>query len=295
MFSMYSRETNKYSLLKDGNFQLHLARANKNDIFIIPNNCYDFDEFLSTTMLDKRRFLELELPVSAVNIRETFWEQNEDFIFNLLDKHRITQIVCDMTGASQRILDKVEVCYNLNISYDPENPRPYIDKFLERDVEGINKSLETYVLNEAQVKPLVDAGADIRKIVVRKDVVNKRLLDSMACGDPIILRKNEVFFPFRLTDPCYKFEELVKNNPDTTFIVTDPNDTVKNFSYKNIRVRKLSKSEYYRTLKGQPRMFYYEDPSKVFHPGLAELIHFKCKIESPYINEINSLKDKIYV
>ena len=141
MFSMYSRETNKYSLLKDGNFQLHLARANKNDLFIIPSNCYDFDEFLSTTMLDENRFLELELPVSAVNIRETFWEQNEDFIFNLLDKHQITQIVCDMTGAGQRILAKVEVCYNLNISSDPENPRPYIDKFLERDVDGINKSL----------------------------------------------------------------------------------------------------------------------------------------------------------
>lgn len=281
IYSMRSYETGKYSLLKDGNLQLHLNRHTDGDIIVVPpqDKCEDLSELRK--YFPEIQFISVNYRENAYETRKNFWEYNTFVIDGLIEYCGCDALVTDITGYS----GNNKVYFNFNITKDPEVERPYIDEFIYTDVESVNKSAFTTVLNECQKQTLVDYGADPDKIYVNQRVVKPGVPERFLDGhEPIKIK--EFFFPFRLSDPCYKFDIAYKvldsYNEGIILRITDPNDTWDKEKHPNCVLSKYTKQEYYAVLKGQPRILYFENAEKVFHPGLGELIYFKCDLISPY-------------
>lgn len=275
IFSMRSYKTGLYSVLKDGNFQLHLSRAKPGDIICIPFNTSDSEDLLN--LFPELFFVQIQYFKNALETREHFWSINTEVINEIFENNNIDVIVTDITGYKG-----YPVIFNFNITKDSNIKRDYIDKFFDLDVKSVNNSLKTFVLNESQKNELVKGGADGNKIIICKKVINPSVINRLSEGDPIEI--DGVFHPFRLSDKCYDFDSVKTycNLVGVPLYITDPNDTFVNDSEFNIKKIKPSKNEYYRILKSRPWILYNENPEKVFHPGLAEFIYFDADIDCKY-------------
>lgn len=280
IFSMRSYATNEYAVLKDGNFQLHLNRAQPGDIIAYPRNATDIDE--CEKLFPEFHFVPLWYKNNAYETRKHFWEENQWVVDSLMDYYDCTILVTDITGYT----GSYDVWFNFNITKDPEVPRYYIDEFIDIDVQSVNRSLYTNVLNKGQKDVLVAHGAKADKIYIDQSSVRPSVIERFAKGLAPI-KVDGIFHPFRISDPCYDFHRVVEcaiASGEAVYI-TDPNDSFDRSHYPEealIRVFKPSKTEYYQILKSKPRIIYFEDPEKVFHPGLAEFIYFNADIKSPY-------------
>ena len=120
--------------------------------------------------------------------------------------------------------------------------------------------------------------------MVNQKVVNTEVLSSLVPRTLQIQRlaSNEIFFPFRISDPCYRFEKAqsLAVRMGKKLVVTDPNESLADDRF--VRKIKPSKYEYYAILMSRPTIIYLEDPEFCFHPGLGELIFFGCDIVSPF-------------
>lgn len=280
IFSMRSYETGEYAVLKDGNFQLHLHRARAGDIIAVPRNATDVDELRE--LFPEFEFVPLWYKENAYETRKHFWEENQFVVDSLVEYYDVVGVVTDITGYRGRH----PVYFNFNITKDPEVPRYYIDEFIDIDVDSVNFGKLTTVLNQCQKDVLVAHGATDYKIVVDQKVVRPSVIQRMM-GDLPPISYDGIFHPFRISDECYRFGQVVECGIQThnPIYITDPNDSFDRSRYPEeavIRKIKLSKSEYYRALAARPKIQYFEDPSKVFHPGLAEFIYFGAYISSPY-------------
>ena len=142
---MRSYDTGLYSILKDGNFKLHISRMDyENDIIVIPSNASDIDEFLALG-LTKNHIL-VEYPKNAYESRKIFWDKYEHFI----DSHNM-EVLTDITGYN----GMMPFSNNFNITKDPNTPRWYIDEFIESDLDSIRRGKKTTVLNQYQKDYLV--------------------------------------------------------------------------------------------------------------------------------------------
>lgn len=288
--SMRSHVDDRYALTKDGNIQLHLARAHPGSIILVPANNSDIDTLKA--LHPDITFIELNnYPVNALAVRETFWKQHKQTVIDLIREYNIDTVVTDITNSGLQSVVPTLV-YNFNITGgDPTNPREYIDKFLLDDVYSVNNSSYTSVLNESQRDILIKHGADGNKIMVDRRVIRPDMY-AMYRDRPDNSYFRGIFHPFRISDTCYRFDKVLEDvaRIDGTVTITDPNDSYYGSQYEkladrlgvDVHVVKYTKDEYYQVLGSQPTIFYYEDPNKVFHPGLAELIYFKCNIVSPY-------------
>lgn len=280
IFSMRSYATNEYAVLKDGNFQLHLNRANPGDYLTYPRNASDIEECIK--LFPEFHFVPLRYEENAYETRKHFWYENEFVVDSLISYYGCTHLVTDITGYD----GAYDVWFNFNVTKDPNVPRYYIDEFIEEDVASVNRSALTTVLNQCQLDVLVAEGADASKILVSQRVIRPSVIERYSEGlGPIHV--DGIFHPFRISDPCYKFEKVVDIAiaSGQALYITDPNESFDRSKYPEnamIRVFKPSKKEYYQILKGRPFIQYFEDPNKVFHPGLAEFIYFNAYISSPY-------------
>lgn len=280
IYSMRSHETSEYAVLKDGNLQLHLNRARAGDIIAIPKNASDADELRE--LFPEFEFVPLWYKENAFETRKHFWEENQWVVDSLVEYYDVVGLVTDITGYKGRH----PVWFNFNITMNPEKPLFYIDQFIEEDVSSVNRSKYTTVLNQCQKDVLVKHGADDYKIIVDQKVVRPSVIERYAAGLEAI-HVNGIFHPFRISDQCYRFNQVVECAIQTQqpVYITDPNDSFDRSHYPEeavIRLTKLSKAEYYQVLKGRPHIQYFENPEKVFHPGLAEFIYFGAFISSPY-------------
>ena len=98
--------------------------------------------------------------------------------------------------------------------------------------------------------------------------------------------KNSLFFPMRASDPAYDVNRVIELSKqiNKTLYVTDPNHTFEKFAkeagfsnYVIVRGFAQSKELYYSALMRQPMIPYFEDPSKLFHPGFLEMVGFKVR------------------
>ncbi|ADG36044.1 conserved hypothetical phage protein [Acinetobacter phage Acj61] len=284
IFSMRSYETGLYSVLKDGNFQLHLSRARAGDVITIPTAIADYDELKE--LFPEFVYIQVPYMTNAFETRRSFWNCNRDKIAKIITFLDCDIVVTDITG----YFGKIPIIFNFNITADPENPRAYIDGFLQTDVASVILSQRTFVLNQCQKDVLVENGAPAEKIVVCQKVVSPEIIDRyLGDAEVIHIGDRTIFHPFRISDKCYDFDAVVEKSMELkngAVFVTDPNDTFDRSKYPEravIHNIKLSKQDYYRVLIGQPKIIYNENPQKVFHPGLAELIYFDADIESEYI------------
>ncbi|UNI74757.1 hypothetical protein ABNavy97_073 [Acinetobacter phage AB-Navy97] len=289
IFSMRSYATREYAVLKDGNFQLHLHRAQKGDLIAVPFNISDKSEL--EFLFPDFNFVQFHYGTNAEETRQWFWYWNESNVDEIMRINNIDVLITDVTGYN----GVHEFIFNANISKVPGLDRPYIDKWWESDLETARQSIKVFVLNESQRAEFIAHGIDADKIVMSQKVVNPDVIARYIknIDDTQHMGSNIVFFPFRLSDKCYRFMDVVKDCAETgnMLIITDPNDTYADFKdqiaelYPDVTIMdvKMSKIAYYITLSQRPTIIYNENPQNVFHPGLGELIYFDANIISEYI------------
>lgn len=279
--SMRSYETGKYSILKDGNFQLTMARVLASDFtrlyIAIPTDSADFKE-LQEKFKDQENvyFVEMKYGANAVATRDMFWVANAEFLKDL--ETNVDLVISDITGYP----GKLPVVYNFNITKLPELDRPYIDKFFEQDLKSIEQSLFTTVLNPRQREYILEVRPDLLdKVIVNSKCAHESLLPKF---DKTNKAEKLVFWPFRISDKAYQWEQFLEafeeqglHDEGYLIFCTDPNDTLecdKSF----VMSRKLSKSEYYQMLTARPIVVMLDDMDTVLHPGTIEFFHYRCPV-----------------
>jgi len=286
IYSMRSHIDNTYSILKDGNLKIHLCRMDlDNDYLVIPNNTKDLLEFINLNLIPSNHLIQAKYGINAVDTRDTFWINN----LKLIDQLNL-DIVTDITGyPGQRNFSN-----NFNITKLPNIKRSYIDKFFNSDIESIKKAEITTVLNQCQKDYIISLYPELEdKVVVNQKVISKEYFDKVGVEKiDIEIGEKTIFFPFRLSDLAYKFEQTVDKYKDYDFIITNPNDSYSG-NYKNVKIIKPTKKQYYWILSQQPTIIYNENPELVFHPGLMDFIYFNCNIICPY--NIPTLEDGLII
>lgn len=291
IFSMRSHETGLYDVTRDGNFQLHLARMQDEDFVVIPTASQGIETFVEAGVLKESQIYKLHYGENAVQTREKFWTSNNncEYLITYDGKYStypealgINAIVTDITGYS----GDYKFYNNFNITRYTKYgmSRPYIDKFIGKDIDSVIRAERTTILNSAQL--LVFGGAlgdeeanrklKIDKRVFNPSVVSKIVGKNLDDIEPIPL--DGIFFPFRISDPCYKFNEVYETCKayGQKLYVTDPNNSLpEDYDKSVIEKISITKAEYYGILKSRPSVYYHENPWFIFHPGLAELIYFK--------------------
>lgn len=307
IFSMRSYETGKYAITKDGNFQLTLARvmaSNFSDITIcIPEEVSDQKAFMKMfvdgytyshhlTKKTKIKFQPLKYGVNAVETRQQFWKMNQEFFYSesILD---YDLVITDITGYSGAMSYDLPFINNFNITKLPELDRPYIDQFFDLDLESIEKSLFTTVINPRQKEYIVEVAPHLAdKVKVLTKVVSRVMTPrqvKMSRSTYPGIDTNTVFWPFRISDKSYRFEEFLEHfaplalshSANIRLVVTDPNDTLKQETldkYPFIVKMKPSKEDYYKILEVNPIVVMLDDIDTVLHPGTIEFFEYGCPV-----------------
>jgi hypothetical protein len=280
IFSMRSYETGKYAILKDGNFQLALARALASDFDYValgvPLNSSDYAEAAAFVhaRTDRIKIRPFEYGENAVETREIFWAAND------VDKiHGFDLLITDITG----YYGKLPVIYNFNITKLPELDRPYIDKFFEKDLKSIEQSLFTTVINPRQREYILE---------VRPDLIDRVFFD-LKCAHSLLLPKSKptppacdpmlIFWPFRLSDKAYKWTEFLEAferqglaDKGWFVVITDPNESSGDALPDYVQRIKPTKAEYYGHLDSVPMIVMLDDIDTVLHPGTVEFLYYGC-------------------
>lgn len=286
IFSMRSYTTGKYAILKDGNFQLSLARALASDFdsitISVPEDSSDFDEIQAKVSLlsNKITLQKFKYGINAVDTRRTFWELNKPEIKECEQFFDI--LISDITGYK----GSVPVVFNFNITKLPELERPYIDEFFDSDIESIRKSIFTTVLNLRQREYILEHYPELSsKILVNTKCAHELLLPKTVQSGPMFFTKKIIFWPFRLSDKSYKWKEFLKIFSDQelskkgySILVTDPNESSKDSLPDFVSKISPSKEEYYSILSKKPIVVMLDDIDTVLHPGTIEFFHFGCPV-----------------
>lgn len=290
IFSMRSYDTGKYAILKDGNFQLTMARiiASQYDhiTVAVPDDASDFESakyLYRNAKPGKLSTLKLKYGKNAVETREQFWDLNRKVLTDAIDKHQqFDRIITDITGYDIKSFHPVDVVYNFNITKLPELDRPYIDKFWEEDIQSIRDSLFTTVINPRQKEYIVEQFPELEdKVKVHLKVAHTKLLQkSIVPAYP----PKTIFWPFRISDKSYQWEQFLAafeqqklHEQGWTIICTDPNDTLKD-SPGYVFKLKPTKEEYYAILQMKPIVVMLDDIDTVLHPGTIEIMHYGCPV-----------------
>ena len=283
IFSMRSHETGKYSVLKDGNFQLTMARVLASDfgrVFVaVPNDISDLQE-LTERFKDSKNvaFIQMTYGINAVETRETFWDVNASMMENFEGTSNNTELlITDITG----YVGPLPVVFNFNITKLPELDRPYIDRFFDTDLKSIERSLFTTVLNPRQREYILQERPDLKdKVVVHTKCAHTALLPSVDDSVPPI--KGLIFWPFRISDTAYRWDEFVRIFEEQhlgeyfNVVVTDPNDSLKAPLPLFVIPFRPSKAEYYEFLNKRPIVVMLDDIDTVLHPGTIEFFYYGC-------------------
>jgi len=286
LYSCRSKHDGTFSLLKDGNFQLHAARMSGQDVIVLPRNCSDISDVIRMGILTIEQMRFLEYSVSPLEIRKNFFDINSKSLLNIATSASITHVISDMSCIPVDIV--ANVSYNFNVSKVDSIDRPFVDSFFEQDCSVIKQSDSVTVLNQNQLDSFVSVNPDfINKIRVDTHVASKAYYEAVMSLVPkatVGLPKFDVFHPFRLTDNSYEFDKVC--DCSDIILVTDPTDTIKAgliAAPDNVVVYKLDKVQYYHLLSTHPQIRYYVNPDETLHPGLADFIYFDCKITSPWV------------
>lgn len=295
IFSMRSYDTGEYSILKDGNFQLTMARVLASDFDLVtvavPEQSSDFEEVLLRFKDANVYFTKMKYGLNAVQTREIFWVQNQ--IPSAYDL-----VISDITGYT----GDSQVIYNFNITKLPELDRPYIDRFFEQDLKSIEQSVFTTVLNPRQREYILEVRPDLEsKIVVHTKCVHSAMMPSSAPMDFMMdADPKVVFWPFRISDKAYGFSEFLQaftnqglQDLGYGIVITDPNDSATELPPFVSKI-KPSKTEYYEILSSQPTVVMLDDIDTVLHPGTIEFFFYGCPVitfESKLIQNPNAIGD----
>lgn len=284
IFSMRSHETKKYSILKDGNFQLTMARVLASDFdtitITVPDESSDYDDVVEKYKSSRGvSFMKAPYGSNAAETRDLFWNLNFAWInaqYELDGNWDL--LITDITGYP----GLRNVVYNFNITKLPELHRPYIDRFFDLDLESIERSLFTTVINPRQREYILEVRPDLLdKVIVNTKCAHSELMPTFIKQKPV---QKLVFWPFRISDKAYRFEEFLAafeeqglHEDGYIILCTDPNDTLQT-DCSFVMSKKLTKLEYYQMLAARPIIVMLDDIDTVLHPGTIEFFHYRCPV-----------------
>ena len=286
---MRSYATGKYSILKDGNFQLTMARVRASDFdsihVAVPSDSSDYLEACAMFADARVELTMLEYGENALGTREYFWFLNNDELKFVADEYDL--VISDINGFP----GSTPVIYNFNITKIPELARPYIDKFFQDDLTSIRQSLFTTVLNPRQRDYILECAPDLLpKIHAHTKCAHSDFLPwSRRKYDEGVLPalfqnppKRIIFWPFRLSDQSYRWTEFLQYMVDHelgdkfTVVITDPNESLNGELPSFVKQFTPTKEEYYKILGEQPIVVMLDDINKVLHPGTIEFFYYGC-------------------
>lgn len=294
MFSMRSYATGQYATLKDGNFQLSMSRILACDfesvVVCVPRDASDLDElnlkYKDLLEAGKISFRSIEYGENAVDTRKTFWGVN--WVPFWCAEKNFDLLISDITGYKGLL----PVVYNFNITKLPELDRPYIDQFWEQDLEAIQTSLFTTVLNPRQREYIVQQRPDLdSKVIVHSKCAHEDLMPKSVIQ---LASTKTIFWPFRISDKAYKWTEFLEAFKEQrleaegfTVVITDPNESSAELPAFVTKISP-SKEEYYKILSSRPIVVMLDDIDTVLHPGTVEFFYYGCPVIAFYSDLIQN-------
>lgn len=316
-YSMRNHSDNTYNPLLDGNLNLTLHRLyepikhnERLRVFItIPNNCNEqqlkkLEQFVNEVYGENRIvFVPYEYGLNALENKKKFSQFLTPAPIDYYDL-----VISDFSNVVH-FKDAHNVIYNFNISKAKGLDRAYIDPFFTEQLETVSEPCQfIYTLNENQKEYFISQtfhkSHAKSKLVVDKKIVNTELLEKQrkfyndekvfkAIASPIdnLIKGYDLalFFPFRLSDPCYNFEGLIDYlstiDKKVIIIITDPNDSLQEFKpVDNVDIYNIKNSYpdfdtkeiyfgmlYYLMNRNNVYIPIFEDPRDVLHQSILEI------------------------
>lgn len=303
--SMRSHETNMFDLSCDGNVNRWLSYFNSNvgsnndEIHVMLPNKDDivessYKQLLSWTAnvagkIFYYHFIENNHPASAADLRNNAYDSD----LNMLREHMKDagliiyerQAVGSVVEALKRSVGPIETMYwcpvSATVNVEPDFVKSYHDLDLDLAKSATSMLVATqsqadYFKKNANTNPSVfNKFVDFNVIgypEVDRSIVNN--IKDLANGRKI------VYFPFRLSDKGYHFQEvldLCKEVGNVLLVVSDPNDTLKDFDTSNgaegfsIMTVPSDRNTYYSLLASHIALCpYLEDVTDIWHASANE-------------------------
>lgn len=275
IISMRSYETCLYNLMADGNISRivsKLACSNfKQATVLIPEKNQGLDELVKLTNRiignGKVKFLPCDAygenaGQTRIEIEKFMKYISNDYDVILIEPNLLTEFL---------IKNNSSVVDNLVYWCPVSATTGFIPQFIERfaDVDKfIAKNIPTAVATKSQMDFLMG-----------KSFIDKSFYD------PEPFDYKTIYFPFRLSDPCYhakEFKQVVLNLRDKGYnfkvLYSDPNESGL-FDDDNIFIKVPTQKEIYtQILKSKPIIPYLENSNDVLHISICEFIYYQCEV-----------------
>lgn len=282
IYSMRNYETGFYNLANDGNMARIVSKLyeleNCNIDLLIPAKSENLDKAISI-LKGRTNIKIIKCNAYGKNAKETR-EELEKFIPYINENYDC--IISEPNILTKYLVDNdYKVIYWCVASITSEICPWFVEDYIEIDKYIASKAI-TAVSLENQVLALK----------------GNSYVESFY--NPEVFDYKTIFFPFRLSDKSYHFEELkkaiykIKSMGYNNFKVlyTDPNNSY--YEKLDDVFVKVSpdKDIYLSILKSRPIVPYLEDPDNMIHISTYELFYYNCKVIS--LNTNNSIFDKAY-
>lgn len=300
--SMRSHETSKFNLACDGNVNRWLSYFNSNvggfndEIHIMLPNKDDivedsYKQLLSWTAnvagkIFYYHFIENNHPQSAADLRKNVYASEMSFVEdNLKDTGLVIyerQAIGSFIESLKRSIGPVKTMYwcpvSATVNVEPEFVKDYHDV----DIKLAKQSNSMLVATQSQAE-WFKREANATVLVFNKFVdfnvigypeVDRSIVENV---ESIANGRKIVYFPFRLSDKGYKFQEVLdvcKSVGNCLIVVSDPNDTLRDFDIAGVDVTTVSsdRKTYYSLLASHIAIVpYLEDLSDIWHASANEV------------------------
>lgn len=308
MHSMRSHITGEYQIMLDSNINiiLHQLSTLEEGVEVTVTMPEDSNKMYITQFLNIVKNFKCSVNIHFLKYGKNAGHSRDianDMVENInyTDYDEVENHFCTI---EPRIANTRYVIFNSAV---PDQYRPYAEKHFVTLLKRLDSKYKVILScdNQKYFIPYKLRGhAKIRTRFFNPDLANK--LMSTYCNYYLanqldeVIPKNSLFFPFRVSDKCYKAEEV--NKLGKTVVVTDPNDSADKVFTGNIlditSYDKCKKTLYMTMLfllNNRPdiRIPLYEDITKNYHIGIVEMLYY-CpdNIDFLYGNiDISSLKN----
>lgn len=282
VLSMRSYETGKYNLMADGNVSRIVSKLYESDFksatILIPDedridNKGELERLMRSALRGKNVRL-LSCAAFGNNAHETRTSKKffsflcsigyEEYDVVLVEPNQLAMDLLSYHFWDDDMLDKF--VFWCPVSKTTGFTPSFIEEFDKKDMM-IAKFIKTAVATQSQ------AGFLKGKSFVDETFYNAEAFDYKT-----------VFFPFRLSDPCYKAKEVkdvltrLKSKYNFKVLYTDPNQSGV-FDDDDLFVRVPSQKEVYiQILKSRPIIPYFENSDDVLHISIFEFMYYGCDV-----------------
>lgn len=298
IISMRSYETGKYNLMADGNISRIISKLAsskfKKATILIPANNQGLEELniLVNKVIGKEKINFIECDAYGENAGQTRKEINK-FMPYLEDSSQYDIILIEPNMLTYELIKHKNKIVDKLIFWCPVSATTgFTPKFIN-EYSLIDKYISEHI-------PVAVATKSQKDFLKGKSFIDENFYDASYFDYATI------YFPFRLSDPCYHAEEFKKvvinlKNKGYNFRVlySDPNESGI-FDDSDIFVKVPPQKEVYtQILKSRPIIPYLENSNDVLHISIFEFLHYRCdiiqfkndNITSIYCTDIESINE----